>query len=170
MLGTTDLAPPTHFLNEATTVQRGCDALKDTQPFGGIVRSEPTVLNIAGTASLYHSAFSSLNRGLADFSSLFERLDSIYFRFLWTLWYLSLYSSFIQKNHNFHFLKFLIFTKVTHFSRESMVVGGRLNIIEILPHYGQRLFNRLLMKRHLRLLGVNPSSEKYLRIWLFPFS
>lgn len=85
MLGTTDLAPPTHFLNEATTVQRGCDALKDTQPFGGIVRSEPTVLNIAGTASLYHSAFSSLNRGLADFSSLFERLDSIYFRFLWTL-------------------------------------------------------------------------------------
>lgn len=44
-----------------------------------------------------------------------------------------------SKNHNFHFLKFLVFTKVTHFSRESMVVGGRLNIIEVLPHYGQRL-------------------------------
>lgn len=57
MLGTTDLAPPTHFLNEANKAQRGCDALKDTQPFGGVVRSKPTVLDTAVTTSLYHSAF-----------------------------------------------------------------------------------------------------------------
>lgn len=71
--GDPDLVPPTHFVNEATRVQRGCDALRDTQPFGGAVRSKPTALDITVITSLYHSAFSNLNQGLADFSSLLIR-------------------------------------------------------------------------------------------------
>lgn len=124
-MGTTDLVLLTHFINEATRVQRGCDTLKDRQSFSGVVRSKPSALDCAISTFLYHSVFSSLNRVGILFCH--ERLDNKYFRFCGPYDPLSYTIHLFKKPHNFHFLQLWYFAlKLLIFSRKKMAMGGRL--------------------------------------------
>lgn len=132
-MGATDLVLPTHFVNEATRVQRVVMHWRTSSHLVGELDQSPVHLTVQLMTSLHHSA---LSQPQPELGRLFcrKKRDSKYFRLRGPRDFLSFNFTLFRQPQNFHFLPFMvIFTKVILFFKGGDG-GGRKGL------YTQRYF------------------------------